>query len=834
MVESLFRQEGLSVIGEIDRKNVMTGGDDSQEQLYHRLLDSIAAAQGIDIIVSFLMESGVRMLLEELKEAINRGVRIRILTGNYLGITQPAALYLLKGGLKDGVDLRFYNEKGRSFHPKSYIFHYDDYSEIYVGSSNISRSALTSGIEWNYRFSSNTDKESYVAFYQSFMDLYDNHSIIIDDLVLNEYAKNWHRPHVLRDIEHYDYLESKDSKQTFIPRGVQIEALYALANTRIQGASKGLVCAATGIGKTALAAFDSLSYATVLFVAHRQEILEQAARTFRNIRQSDDIGFFDGNDKCIDKPVVFASVATLGNGRYLNERYFAKDRFEYIVIDEIHHGVASQYQRIVAYFKPRFMLGLTATPERMDGKSIYELCDYNVPYEISLYQAINQGVLVPFHYYGIFDDTNYTSLPRAKGRYIEKELTDAYLASDKRSQLIYKHYRKHGSQRALGFCCSKRHCDYMASWFNKRGVKSLAVYSQGEGTFVEKRDVAVKQLEAGEIEVIFCVDMFNEGVDIPDLDMVMFLRPTESPVIFLQQLGRGLRKAKGKEYLNVLDFIGNYEKAGKVRGYLGSERQSGNMAFGLGNMQLADGCMVDFDMRVIDLFEEMDRKKIKLDVKLKNEYDRIKELLGKRPMRMDLFTCMEEETYRLTMNHPAKNPFKHYLAFLQEHNELTQEEQMLKDGMACEFIHLIETTNMSKVYKMPVLMAFYNHGNMRSEITIEQVLLSWKEFFASGTNWKDFEGCDTYEQFQHISDNDHVDKIMKMPIHFLLVSGKGFFIKKEGCVLALHPEIVPMIHNDSFVRHFGDVVEYRAMSYYQLRYRKANGIDDTAKERKYK
>ena len=217
----------------------------------------------------------------------------------------------------------------------------------------------------------------------------------------------------------------------------------------------------SGVGKTYLAAFDSQKYERILFVAHREEILKQAAVSFRNVRGSDEYGFFDGKTKCTDKPVIFASVATLGSEEYLNDRYFPADYFQYLVVDEFHHAVTQQYQRIVSYFKPEFMLGLTATPERMDGRSIYEICDYNVPYEISLKEAINKGMLVPFHYYGIYDDTDYSSLHVVRGRYDEKELNETYIGNVHRHEMIYKYYCKYGSKRALGFCCSREHAEEM-------------------------------------------------------------------------------------------------------------------------------------------------------------------------------------------------------------------------------------------------------------------------------------------------------------------------------------------------------------------------------------
>ena len=422
----------------IEPTDVMTGDRNKSRYLLYQLKLSMARAKQIDIIVSFLMESGVRMLLSDLKAALQRGVRIRILTGNYLGITQPSALYLLKRELGDKVELRFYSDKGRSFHPKSYIFHYDNMSEIYIGSSNISRSALTSGIEWNYRFNNNQDSQNFNLFYETFEDLFKNHSYVINDAELKAYSKNWHKPAVAKDLARYDQVDP-DTKveMLFQPRGAQIEALCALENSRAEGAVRGLVHAATGVGKTYLAAFDSAKYERVLFVAHREEILKQAAVSFKNVRHSDDYGFFDGKQKDTGKSVIFAFVATLGRSEYLTEEYFASDYFTYLVIDEFHHAVTDQYQRIVNYFKPQFMLGLTATPERMDGKSIYEICDYNVPYEITLKEAINKGALVPFHYYGIYDETDYSTLKLVKGRYNENDLNDKYIGNERYYRVSY-------------------------------------------------------------------------------------------------------------------------------------------------------------------------------------------------------------------------------------------------------------------------------------------------------------------------------------------------------------------------------------------------------------
>ncbi|MDE7478844.1 MAG: DEAD/DEAH box helicase, partial [Lachnospiraceae bacterium] len=596
--------------------------------------------------------------------------------------------------------------------------------------------------------------------------------------------------------------------------------LYALEESRADGSVKGLVQAATGVGKTYLAAFDSANYKSVLFVAHREEILKQAAVAFQNVRHSDDYGFFYGKQKDTDKSVIFASVATLGRAEYLREEYFKADYFEYIVIDEFHHAVNEQYQRIVDYFKPQFMLGLTATPERMDGKNIYELCDYNVPYEISLKEAINKGMLVPFHYYGIYDATDYSGLHLVKGRYDEKELTEIYTGNENRYELIYKYYMKYRSKRALGFCCSRQHASQMAEEFCKRGVPSVAVYSDADGAYSEDRDIAIEQLERQEIKVIFSVDMFNEGLDIASLDMVMFLRPTESPIVFLQQLGRGLRLYRGKEYLNVLDFIGNYEKAGKSPLLLAGEKSfSEKKAYDYNEIEYPDDCIVDFDMRLIDLFRELDKRALSVRERIYHEYYRVKELLnGKVPTRRELFTYMDDDIYQYCMKHAKENPFRRYLDFLYDLQELSKEEEILYAGIGREFISVIETTDMQKVYKMPILYSFYNHGSIRMEVTDEEVLKSWKEFFDTGTNWKDFATDISYEAYKNMTDKQHLNKAKTMPIKYLKASGKGFFVEKDGYAIALREELQDCIKNEALKLHMKDILAYRTMEYYRRRY----------------
>ena len=318
----------------------------------------------------------------------------------------------------------------------------------------------------------------------------------------------------------------------------------------------------------------------------------------------------------------------------------------------------------------------------------------------------------------------------------------------------------------------------MAREFSLRGIPSVAVFSDASGEYTEKRNVAIQKLKNGEIKVIFSVDMFNEGVDITSVDMVMFLRPTESPIVFLQQLGRGLRKCRGKEFLTVLDFIGNYEKAGRVRFLLeGKSDTHGEVHHPSDTLRFPDDCLVDFDMKLIDLFAEMDRKHLKLKDQIINEYFKVKELIGKRPTRLDLFTYMDDNIYEAAITHSKDNPFKRYMEFLNDLGELSQIEEEFYKGIGREFISLLENTNMSKVYKMPVLMAFYNNSNVLMEVSEKQLLSSWKEFFSTGTNWKDLDKSMTLQKYNNISDKEHLRKFLICLCISFWNQGKDFLLK---------------------------------------------------------
>lgn len=777
------------------------------KNLGNELKKSFENAKSIDIIVSFLMESGVKLILNDLKKAIKKGVKIRILTGNYLNITQPQALYLL---FEKDIDLRFYKNPNHSFHPKAYIFHSENDSEIYIGSSNLSKGALTNSIEWNYHFKKSENNKDFNHFEDTFNDLFENKSVKVTDEVLREYSKNWVKPK-FQKIPKIKKIE---------PNGTQIEALYELNKTRMEGFDKALVVAATGTGKTYLAAFDSKDYNKILFVAHREEIIRQAQKSFNKVSPDKSSGFFYSKHKETDKDIIFALVQSLG--RKQNLENFKKDEFDYIIIDEFHHAVANNYKNILEYFTPKFLLGLTATPERLDNRDVFALCDYNNVYEIRLKEAINKGFLSPFRYYGIYDDTiDYSQISLRNGKYDEKDLEEK-LMINKRAELVLNHYLKYNFSKTIAFCASRNHAEYMAAYFLKHNIPAAAVYSGEQSEYTENRKKAIDKLKNNELNVLFTVDMFNEGVDIPAIDSVLFLRPTESPTIFLQQLGRGLRISENKKYLTVLDFIGNYKKANLVP-FLLSDNYNNYTTKTLLNenileFEYPEDCYIDFDFKLIDLFKRQAKQELKVKDRIFLEYESVKETLNHRPTRMDLFLKMDENIITAMKRTSKLNLFRDYLSFLSDNDELNIEEKEFISTPAHDFLKTMEQTSMTKSYKMPILKAFYNDGDIKMAITDDDVYKSMKEFYEYKSNGVDMLKDNSSKDYQNWGKKKYLSLAKRNPIKFLNKTSGEFFIKKEGYALALSDDLKDYIHLESFIEHFKDIIEYRTISYYKSRY----------------
>jgi superfamily II DNA or RNA helicase len=519
---------------------------------YNHITKELEECKSFIFNVAFINYSGVQLLLDCFKTLEQKEVKGKILTSTYLNFTQIKALEKIKEF--KNIELKIYdsNESNIGFHSKSYIFEFKDDYKVIIGSSNITASAFKSNIEWNVKTLSKKDDVFLQNVLSEFDELWKS-SYEANDEFLQEYAE-------FLTKQKKEFTPSFSFKKSIKTNFMQDKALLRLEQLRLSGENKALIIAATGSGKTYLSAFDVKKFEakTMLFLVHRENILLSAKESFENILGDEfSYGLYTGNKKEKDCNYIFSTIQTMS----LNYEEFSKNHFDYIVIDEAHHITSPSYKKVVDYFSPKFLLGLTATSNRMDGNSIYEVFDENIACDIKLNDALEHNLVVPFHYFGISDieSIDYENVDLSKIDELAKLLN-----VNKRVDFIIEQmnfYSFNGEKRkVIGFCVSKEHCSFMSKSFNDKGINATYLTSDDS---VLKRVEAIKNLEDENhpLEVIFTVDIFNEGVDIPSINTILFLRPTNSPIVFIQQLGRGLRKYKNKEFLTVLDFIGNHKKA---------------------------------------------------------------------------------------------------------------------------------------------------------------------------------------------------------------------------------------------------------------------------------
>jgi len=680
----------------------LTTGDD--DPLLPKLIHAINRADEIEITVSFIQRSGLTLLFEPLKDALVNHCQLKILTSDYLDITDPIALRELIPLVDRGADIRIYqSDNQQSFHMKSYIFVKTKASlsttEVtegcaFIGSNNISKSALTNAHEWCYRhdFKLPTDSKEAITFNairDAFSAIFSHPKV---NVLTNEWISDYlNRRRVMKFANINDPNVQLEATERPTPNNIQLEALQALQVTRKEGYLRGLVVLATGMGKTWLSAFDvkQMNAKRVLFVAHREEILIQAQRTFAQLLPTKKSGFYKANVKQQEAELLFASVHTIGKNTHLNQ--FSKNHFDYVIIDEFHHASASIYQNLLAYFEPKFLLGLTATPERTDQADILGLCENNLVYERNLTQGIDDQILVPFHYYGIWDGSvDYTAIPWRNGRFDPDHLEHQF-ATQKRFLHILHHWKKHKQATTLAFCISTKHADFMAESFIKKGVKAASVHSQS----TVRRNDALNQLASGELEILFSVDLFNEGTDLPAIDTILMLRPSDSKILFLQQLGRGLRLFENKSHLMVLDFIGNHHSfLNKPAALLGSGSIQETLAK-YKDPTLSEGCFINYDIEITEFWEVL-AKQQRTDAL--EDYQTLYEQLGHRPTASEFFLAYGD----LKKVNKQYGSWVELIIEVEKHN-ITH--QLLDEHLA--FIaSAVQTTNMSKSFKAILLKAF--------------------------------------------------------------------------------------------------------------------------------
>jgi superfamily II DNA or RNA helicase/diadenosine tetraphosphate (Ap4A) HIT family hydrolase len=679
-----------------------TGG---ANPLLPHLERDLARASSVDIAVAFVLLSGVEKLYPHFEDLLARGGALRVLTGDYLDISDPDALQrlidlrTLYGDSR--CELRIYCSDGTSFHPKAYLASQARGGGVaYVGSSNLSGSALLEGVEWNYRVASARDAEGWRRVREAFESLFRHPSTeSLDDEWLHRYRQR--RPQTPPPRTPGTDQPPEPPAPPPEPNRIQQEALAALEATRAAGNRAGLVVMATGLGKTWLAAFDTDrdEFRRILFVAHREEILSQAVATFRRIRPAATIGLYSGTEKTPDAEILFASVQTLNRRAHLDR--FARDAFDYIVVDEFHHAEAPTYRRLIDHFEPAFLLGLTATPERADGGDLLALCGENLVYRCAVPRGIELGLLCPFDYYGVPDHVDYANIPWRSSRFDEEALTTA-VATRERATNILDQWQSRAGERTLGFCVSQRHADFMRDWFRAHGVACAAVHA---GPTSDQRALSLERLANGDLAVVFAVDMFNEGVDVPAVDTVMMLRPTESPVVWLQQFGRGLRR-HGDKRLTVIDYIGNHRTfLLKARTLL--EVEGGNnraLRAALERLQSGDhplppGCSVTYDLEALNILRALLPPAPATDA-LREYYEDFRDRHGQRPTATETF----HDGY---LPRSARKDYGSWLGFVRTMGDLTAEQASALD-LGGTLLSGLEATHMTRSFKMLVLQAMLN------------------------------------------------------------------------------------------------------------------------------
>lgn len=530
----------------------------------NQIKDNLSKCKSFHFSVSFIKRAGLKLFEREIEEALERGVKGRIITSTYQNFTDISSLEKFYEWQKEydnfecHLDFKCFGDNG--FHTKGYFFEYDDSIELIIGSSNITYFALLKNFEWNISLISKDNLESYNNAMKEFEFVWNN-TFKLDRNIIEKY-----RTHISYAIEKWDmdYLDDTSNKRTL--NSMQRKALREIRRYRDIGVKKALIISATGSGKTYLSAFDAKNFDAkkLLYIVHRESILKDAYKTFVDVFGAErTYGFYTGNESDLNKDFIFSTSSMLG--RHLE--LFDKHEFDYIIFDEAHHIVADTMKRIFDYFEPEFILGLTATPERMDNQDIFSLFDQNVPFELRLRDAINNDLVVPFHYYGIRDSlVDYSSRDRMT---IAKNIaTQENIEFIKRE--IEKHRKPNEKLKCIVFCTNVQSCKLMAEELYEVGYHTTSLTGIND-TGARLKAFEELQDDNSDLEIICTVDILNEGVDIPQLNMILFLRPTESQTIFIQQLGRGLRKYPGKDYVTVLDFIGNnYERSVQIAIALGS------------------------------------------------------------------------------------------------------------------------------------------------------------------------------------------------------------------------------------------------------------------------
>ncbi|MDC0459427.1 DEAD/DEAH box helicase [Crocinitomicaceae bacterium] len=758
------------------------------------IIEELKHCQEFWFSVAFATSSGVVSLLMTLDELSHKNIKGKILVSQYLDFTEPEALRKLKQ--YENIELKMATEG--AFHSKGYLFKHNDVYDLIIGSSNLTANALSKNKEWNLKLSATFESELIEQTIVEFKKEFD-HARPVDDQYLLEYTKTWQAKRAF-ESEIRRLRSNEHNPAVITPNLMQKEALANLNQLRAEGKNKALLISATGTGKTYLAAFDvqHVKPKRFLFIVHRKTIAEEAMLTFQTLLGHDiKMGIYSGNQREAHADFLFCTVQTLSKTAHLEK--FDKHYFDYIVIDETHRAAAGSYQNIIEYFSPDFMLGMTATPERTDGADIFKLFDHNIAYEIRLQKAMEAEMLAPFHYFGISDltindkevddktDFNLLTAPERVNRIIEQ--IGIYGTDD-------------GNTRGLVFCSRNDIAQELSDQFNQRGFNTIALSGASNE---DKRKRAIQLLSSNnrseKLDYIFTVDIFNEGIDIPTVNQIIMLRPTQSAIIFVQQLGRGLRKAKDKSYLTVIDFIGNYSNNYLVPialyGDTSYNKDELRKLIASGSSMISGTSTVNFD-RITSkkIFESIDSANMQLKRDLIKDYALLKHKLGRIPSMVDF------------LNHGSRDPQLYVNYSKSYYNFVVGQEKNKQEGIDKLMIKLLELfsgeINNTKRIEETILLSLLIE---KKSISIEAFEQKIKDDYGYKVDVETIKSVVNNLNFKFIRENKNGKKIPAGDIYNINITE----INNER--LLASQSFLKYLNNNIFRKFLIDTIEYAKMQY---------------------
>lgn len=768
------------------RPQLLVNDSETQRKVLSTLLNELDSLTNPEtdtfyFSVAFITTSGVQSIKQALIDLQKRGVRGKILASQYLNFTHPEALRQLHQFENIEVKIAIHGD----FHNKGYIFKKADQYNVIIGSSNLTANALSANKEWNLKVSAIENSELVHQTLKEFEAAFENAQSITSEYI-EFYKLNYNREREFRTkLKSNLHVEEEFNIPT--PNKMQELALKNLTDLRASKKSKGLLISATGTGKTYLSAFDAKQFGAkkLLFVVHRKTIAEKSMQSFQLIfGKKIKMGLFSGNQKDLDADFIFCTVQTLAKEENLKK--FNKHHFDYIVIDETHRAAANSYIAITSHFEPQFMLGMTATPERTDGGDIFKLFDYNIAYEIRLQQALEEEILCPFHYFGVTEI-------EVNGVLLEEKADFNLLSSEQRIDHIISTTKKYGSDngivRGLVFCSTVQECEYLAQEFNNRFIRSIAL--TGNNTELERTE-AIRLLESTripeKIDYIFTVDIFNEGIDIPKVNQVVMLRPTQSAIIFVQQLGRGLRKTEGKDFLTVIDFIGNYSNNFMVPialyGDSSYNKDSLRKLISTGCEGIPGTSTINFDtVAKQQIFKAIDAANLQQKKDLITDYKLLKYRLGRIPLMCDF------------INSNSRDPFA-YVNYSKSYYN---------------FISAIEPEYVSKIstHQRSLLELF--SLEIFNTKRVEECLLVEKLLYSNACNFDDLKELMLHRYSIELTIETFESLLWNLNFEF--VRKPSSIIELKGSTYSFTTEFKTLLEDKNFFKFWKDALDYSILKF---------------------